>query len=422
MADVEEQQQQSEEVSTADIVLGILSHNSAQTIANTIRAGQESLLTHFPDNRGVLVNVDGGSKDGTLELAMQAAIDKKTFLQTAYTPPRLAVAEYGIPGKGDAYQAVFAIAARFGARACAIVDGNIGTFTADWVPLLVAPVLQEEIDLVSPCYLRHKYDGPILNGIIYPLTRALYGKRLRQPIGGDFAFSGKLMEYLTRQPQQDGSSGFSADAWISSRASSGDFRLAQASLGLRTVVQNEPAPEVSTIVADTLGAIFAEMLETASVWQRIRNSEPVPTFGSGCEMTDDDSETPPIDVQPMIDSFRLGFYNLQDIWRLVLSPAALVELKRMGIRTADNFQFDDVLWARVIYDFALAYRLRIMDRNHLLRALTPIYLGWVAAYIVSVRNKTARQAQDRIEELCLAYEMQKGYFISRWRWPDRFNP
>jgi hypothetical protein len=283
-------------------------------------------------------------------------------------------------------------------------------------------VVQQEYDLVAPCYLRHKYDGPILNGIVYPLTRALYGKRLRQPIGGEFAFSGKLIDYLTRQPQLDGTSGFGVDAWISSRASSADFRLAQACLGPRTVVHNEPVPEVSTVLADALGAIFSEMVETATVWQRIRNSEPVPTFGSECEMIEEGSDTSPIDVHPMVETFRLGFSNLQDIWRLVLSPATLVELKRMGFRSADAFQFDDVFWARVIYDFALAYRLRVIDRNHLLRALTPIYLGWVAAYILSVRNKSAKEAQDRIEELCLAYEIQKGYFISRWRWPDRFNP
>ena len=147
----------------------------------------------------------------------------------------------------------------------------------------------------------------------------------------------------------------------------------------------------------------------------------MPTFGSGCESAED-AESAPLDVHPMIESFRLGFQNLQDIWRIVLSPGTLVELKRMAIRSAETFRFEDVLWARVIYDFALAHRMRIMDRNHLLRALTPIYLGWLASYVMSVRDKDAKGTQDRVEALCMAYESQKGYFISRWRWPDRFNP
>ena len=302
-----------------------------------------------------------------------------------------------------------------------MVDGNISSFTGEWVKALVGSVLEHEFDLVSPCYLRHKYDGPILNGIIYPLTRALYGKRIRQPIGGDFAFSAKLIDYLMRQPQRDGNSGFGVDAWISTRALCGNFRMAQAFLGPRILLRNEPEPEVSTVLADVVGAVFAEMMETAAVWQRIRNSEEVPNLGTGCDTIDADSDAP-VDMVPMVETFRLGFQNLQDIWRVVLSPAPLVELKRMALRSAETFQFEDALWARVIYDFALAYRLRTMDRNHLLRALTPIYLGWVAAYILNVRDKSAKEAQQRIEQLCVAFEIQKGYFISRWRWPDRFIP
>ena len=47
-------------------------------------------------------------------------------------------------------------------------------------------------EFVAPLYARHRYDGTITNTIVYPLTRALYGKRIRQPIGGDFGFSGDL--------------------------------------------------------------------------------------------------------------------------------------------------------------------------------------------------------------------------------------
>jgi hypothetical protein len=421
MSEVDVQQQQLEELGHADIVLGVFSHNSAETIGHIVRTGQEALSSYFPERRFVLANVDGGSKNGAATLAMEAAIDKKSFLQVAYPLPMLSIEPYGMPGKVTAYQTLFGVAGKLEARACAVVDGNVSSFSGEWVEALVRPILEQEFDLVSPCYLRHKYDGPILNGIVYPFIRALYGKRIRQPVGGDFAFSGRLIDYLMRQPQLDSNTaGFSIDAWISTRTCCGDFRLAQAFLGPRTLSQHEPPSEVSTTLADVLGAIFTEMNETASVWQRIRGSEMVPTFGSGCEPLDEADV--PIDVHPMIESFRLGFQNLQDILRIVLSPASLVELKRMAMRTAETFRCEDVLWARVIYDFALAYRMRIMDRNHLLRALTPIYLGWLAGFVMSVRDKGPKETQDRIEALCLAYEAQKGYLISRWRWPDRFNP
>jgi hypothetical protein len=107
---------------------------------------------------------------------------------------------------------------------------------------------------------------------------------------------------------------------------------------------------------------------------------------------------------------------------MVLPPATSMQLKRMSFQTAETFQFDDALWARVVYDFALAWRMRVMDRDHLLKALTPLYLAWVASYIRSVRDADSKQTQAAIEALCIAFEVQKSYFISRWRWPDRFNP
>lgn len=407
----------------ADIVLGVLSSNSAGTIANVVRAGQEALSACFPTNRGLLVHLDGGSRDETPRLALEAAIDKEAFLQISY-PLSKRIDLLGIPSKADAYQAVFDVSEKMEAHVCVVVDGNTGSFQRDWVEALVRPVLEREFDWVSPCYQRRKYDGAILNGIVYPLLRALYGRRIRQPIGGDFAFSRKLIADLMRQLRADGNAGgFGVDVSVLTAVCRGNFRVAQACLGPRTLVHSGPAPEVSAILTDVLGSIFTEMNETAPLWQRIRNSEIVPIFGSGCESDEEVSgETAPVEVSPMIESFQLGFQNLQEIWRMVLSPATLVALKRMVGMNTESFGFEDAVWARVIYDFALAYRMRTIDRTHLLGALTPIYFGWLAAYVISLKDKGAKEAQDRMESLCLAYEEQKVYFISRWRWPDQFNP
>jgi hypothetical protein len=75
------------------------------------------------------------------------------------------------------------------------MDTDLRSITPEWIELLIKPVLEEDYDYVSPYYMRHKYDGTITNTIVYPLTRALYGKRIRQPIGGDFGFSGRLASF-----------------------------------------------------------------------------------------------------------------------------------------------------------------------------------------------------------------------------------
>jgi hypothetical protein len=86
----------------------------------------------------------------------------------------------------------------------------------------------------------------------------------------------------------------------------------------------------------------------------------------------------------------------------------------------ENFRMPDNLWARIVYDFILAFRLRTINRGHLLGALTPLYLAWVASHLILVSSGTL--PEKHIQDLAIAFETDKPYLVSRWRWPDRFNP
>jgi len=416
-------QQEMESAGTADIVLGILSYNNAATIGDVIGQAVGGLAASFPNNRSVLVHADGGSKDGTADLAHQAAHDGADLVQVAYPvyPVHLLAPDYhGIPGKGNAVRAVFEIAHKLGASACALVDADIVGLSPAWTEALVRPLLEGSFDLVTPQYRRHKYDGTVVNGIVYPLVRALYGKRIRQPIGADFGYSGKLITKLLEPARWDSdTTGSGVDTWIATQAIAGGFQLAQAALGTRVQHPSGPPPQLSTALSQVLDSIFSEIQRTAAVWQRVRGSEAVPVLGPAWPEAPEPTEA---DVQPMIDSFRLGFQNLRELWSEVLPPASLVELKKLAGQPEAAFRMADSLWARIVYDFALAHRMRIMDAKHLLHALTPLYMGWVASYARAVRQADAAEVERSHEALCRSFEMQKGYFIARWRWPDRFNP
>ena len=107
---------------------------------------------------------------------------------------------------------------------------------------------------------------------------------------------------------------------------------------------------------------------------------------------------------------------------MVLPPATLFEVRKLARLAPDEFHMPDELWVRIIYDFALGHRLRTISRDHLLRAITPLYLGWTASYALEVERSTPDMVEYRLEQLCDAYEAGKTYLLSRWRWPDRFNP
>jgi hypothetical protein len=122
----------------------------------------------------------------------------------------------------------------------------------------------------------------------------------------------------------------------------------------------------------------------------------------------------------MLQAFRLAHTNLEEIWSLVLPPQSLLGLKRLAQTDGAAFRMPESLWARIVYDFLLAHRLRTINRGHLLGALIPLYLAWAASHI----NITASGAntESHIEAVAAAFEAEKIYMVSRWRWPDRFNP
>ena len=123
----------------------------------------------------------------------------------------------------------------------------------------------------------------------------------------------------------------------------------------------------------------------------------------------------------LIDSFQLGFRELRDIWSWIVPPKTIIELRHLANADPREFRVPDETWARIIYDFALGYRLRVLPREHLLGSLTPLYRGWLASFVLQVRDFRPAAADARIEQLAGAFEAQKPYLVSRWRWPERFR-
>ena len=121
----------------------------------------------------------------------------------------------------------------------------------------------------------------------------------------------------------------------------------------------------------------------------------------------------------MVEAFRLAFSNLQEIWSLVLAPNSLLGLKRLSVVEPSAFRMTENLWARIVFDFLVAWRLRTLNRGHLLGALIPLYLAWVAGHLNVVKSGTS--SETHVEAVAAAFESDKQYIVSRWRWPDRFN-
>ncbi len=325
----------------------------------------------------------------------------------------------GIPWLAPAstYQAFFGMARELGVSACAVIGYDLAALETNFLGPMLAPVLEKRCELAMPLYALGKFDGLLNSSILAPLTRALYGKRVRFPLAPDFCISGKMLPELEVALQRTTAQGQDL-FWPATEAAMRDCGICQVHVDTRHVTAADGV-DLSTVLAQTVGPLFAEMAANAPLWQRIRGSQAVETLGAAVAPPADGH---PADTTPMLETFQLGFRNLQEVWSLVLPPVTLLELKRLARVSLDRFHMPDELWVRIVYDFALAHRLRTLSRTHLLGALTPLYLGWVASYALEVGSASPAEAEQRLEKLARAYEDGKPYILSRWRWPDRFNP
>jgi glucosylglycerate synthase len=403
------------EIGKADILVGIPSFNNARTIGHVVKAVQAGFAKYFPEKKCVLVNSDGGSTDGTMDTVQNTTLDDTQSILLSHRKEQaltIATPYHGIPGKGSAFRTIFEIAAMLDARACAVVDSDLRSITPEWIELLIKPVLENGMDYVAPLYQRHKYDGTITNSIIYPITRALYGKRVRQPIGGDFGFSGRLAGfYLTKDVWETDVAKYGIDIWMTTTAIANDFRVCQSFLGAKIHDPKDPGADLSAMLYQVVGATFGLMETYPDVWTRVEGSDSVPAFGFQYAVG---VEPVSVNVDRMIDKFRLGVQELMGIWKEMLPEDILEFLRGAESLHREQFRIPDEIWVAIIYSFAAAAHRKIINKEHLLKSLTPLYIGRTASFVVETWESSAQEVEDKIERLCVAFENRKTFLQDAW--------
>ena len=414
-----------ESIRQADIVVGIPSYNNARTIGHVVRAACAGLAKYFPQMKAVIINSDGGSTDGTPQAVLSTHVEDAHLL-LLNTPlsgvHRLSQPYHGIPGKGSAFRLIFQMASHLEAKACAVVDSDLRSITPEWFDLLLRPILFAGFDFVAPYYHRHKYDGTITNSIVYPLTRALYGLRVRQPIGGEFGISARLLKrYLERDDWETDVARYGIDIWMTTIAIAEGYRVCQSFLGAKLHDAKDPGADLSAMLQQVVGSVFSLMQEYEPVWRRRTGSEPADLFGFRFDVG---VEPITVNVDRMIQAFRRGCAELAEVWSLALARETYEAVRRLGEASEhaskEGFHLADELWTHVVYDFACAYRRQRVGRGHLLRSLTPLYLARVASFVYETREMLPAAVEERIEALCLRFEAEKPYLLERY--PGKEGP
>jgi glucosylglycerate synthase len=402
-----------------DVLVGIPSFQNARTIGHVVRAVEAGLRKHFPDRRCLIAVSDGASTDGTVAAAMAATTtgdEEPLLLDPKVEPPdRLAMTYIGLSGKGSAFRAIFELAAAVGARACAVLDADLRSVSPTWVDRLVGPVLQHGYDLVTPLYARHKLDGTITNSIAFPLTAALYGRRLRQPIGGDFGFSGRLAAHWAgKRVWSTDVARFGVDIWMTTVALCEGFAVCQSVLGAKLHDAKDPGRDLGPMFRQVVGSLFALAGRYVDRWAAAAAIADVPTFGF---RTATSTEEIRVNLDRLIWRFVEGFVAEQELWREVLAAQhfdGVKEAIHQAGERPEGLVLGVELWARICYDYLVAYNAQVIDHDRLVSSMIPLYFARTATFVHEAADDTPERAEERIASFAEVFLAAKPHLAERW--------
>ena len=394
-----------EQLGYTDLIVGIPSYFSGSSIVNVIQTVEKGLDKYYHDSKAVIMVSDGGSTDDSREIANLVGVN-------SYNIEKIVTIYRGIPGKGSSLKAVFEVAKFLKAKAVAVFDSDLISISPEWVHNTLDPLFSG-FDYVAPDYKRFKLDGTITNTIAYNLTRALYGQRIRQPIGGDFGISLSLIKYYLEQDVWETDvAKFGVDIWMTTTAIVGGFKLCQAKLGAKVHGEKDPSSDLGPMFRQVVGTTFLLMEQYEDYWRHITGSQDVPTLGTYVGR-----EPVPFDINQndLVEYFKMGFNNFGGVWKNIIEEHDLQIIENLS-RTeySHTFYLPIETWVRIVYRYAAAFHTTSRQRFKLLDTLVPLYNARVASLINELKNKNEEQAEQHFEEQAQAFEQMKPYLIEAW--------
>jgi glucosylglycerate synthase len=401
-------------VGEVDLLVGLPTYNDAQTVGQVVQVIRAGLLKYFPRERAAILNADGGSEDETTSLVQAASISdarNQAALHSLRTLHCISTRYLGSPLRGTALRTIAAAADLLQAKACAVISPESSNIEPEWIDRLLRPVCREDFDFVTPVYRRHKFEGMLVTNLLYPMTRAIYGCRIREPYPTEFAFSGRFGNHLVGHDlwRQEACRG-GTEMCLTIEAVAAGYRLQQSFLGPKG--HPEQAADLVPAMRQTVGLLFESLDQYFPVWSTVLETLAAPTPAAEYDWT---TESVRVDLQRLHQMFSSGVVELEPILTSILSRPTLDELKRVAALDEPHFQYSEELWVRTVYEFAASYHRSVISRDHIIQALVPLYRGRVYSFLLQNQDASGEEVEQHIESLCLTFERLKPYLLDLWQ-------
>jgi len=384
-------------VKKADIVVGIPSYNEADNISFVVKQVDRGLDRYFKEYKTVIINVDNNSPDNTRE----------KFLRTETNNPKIYISTPpGVKGKGHNFHNLFKKVSILKPKAIAVVDADLKSIAPEWIYSLIKPILEGR-DYITPNYTRNEYDGSITNHVCFPLIYGLFGRKVRQPIGGDFSFSSRLADYWLKKKWHKTTYMYGIDIFMTMHALMGNFKIEQTNLGAK--IHKPSAPKLGPMFSQVVTTFFKFIKANQKKWLNPHLENETINFGKGRL---EQYQTMSVDYKGMKAASIFNFKANEDILKNALSKSVYGKLKRMYDK--ESVEIDAELWNKILYDIIYAYN-QANSHIDLIEALKPLYFGRFTTFFKETLDKTSIECEEEIKKQAQTFWKNRDYLLDKFR-------
>lgn len=389
-----------------DVVVGIPSYNEAPTIGYVTKVAGEGLAKYFPDAKSVIVNCDNNSMDGTKDAFLSASVPDTIGRRYISTPE-------GVKGKGNNFYNLFRFCRDVQSKIMIVVDADLRSITPDWIKYLGYPIKRGK-DFVTPLYSRHQFDGTITNHLCYPLAFSLARVDVRQPIGGDFAFSSRLCSHWLDQEWNDMARQYGIDIFMSLNALFGDFKICQTGLGNK--IHNASSPKLGKMFEEVVYTLFTLLLRHRETWMKTpmeglsnpyHETRAVARYGLKKLL---EPQMLVIDVLGLKEQCRNEYNTYQHLIKQYLSSYAYNRVRSMF--AIDHYDMDIMLWTQIVYRLLFLFDEASEEgKQEIIDALKPLYFARSLAFDYTTFRYSVNFAEQEVKNQSRAFLSQKPYLM-----------
>ncbi|MFH1642129.1 MAG: hypothetical protein ABIC04_04465 [Nanoarchaeota archaeon] len=388
-----------EAIKKVNILVATPSFNEEENISFITKKVDMGLRKHYPAEKALILNCDSGSLDCT----------KERFNETKTKTKKLHI---GTPhneiGKGNALKVMLEIGSILKPEVIVINDSDLKSLSVDWIKFQAQPIF-DGYDFVAPYYKRFKYDGTITNNICYPLVASIFGEKIRQPIGGEFSFAGKLAPFfLNKCKWTNNTRYFGIDIFMTANAILGNFKICQANLGVKVHSPKDPGTCLSPMFRQVISTMFKIICDNKSNLKERKIMKQIPILG---KIKGARNQIIKIDKEGLKHRFITGFGEQMEIIKKCLPKESYNKIK--GCAHYGKVKINSELWSRIVYDYIIAFKKYEHISSTILRSFEPLWLGRTYSFVEETRKMTTDQAERLIKEQVDVFFKNRDYLFKR---------